>query len=37
VPRSTELDLTQTQREKIFGGSLRRLAAPIFRKKGFKL
>jgi predicted TIM-barrel fold metal-dependent hydrolase len=40
---STELakvfdaDLTQTQREKIFGGNLRRLAAPIFRKKGYKL
>jgi predicted TIM-barrel fold metal-dependent hydrolase len=40
---STELakvfdaDLTQAQREKIFGGNLRRLAAPIFRKKGYKL
>ncbi|OAI48319.1 hypothetical protein AYO44_07375 [Planctomycetaceae bacterium SCGC AG-212-F19] len=40
---STELakvfdaDLTQEQREKIFGGNLRRLAAPIFRKKGYKL
>jgi predicted TIM-barrel fold metal-dependent hydrolase len=39
---STELakvfdaDLTQTQREKIFGGNLRRLAEPIFRKKGYK-
>ena len=40
---STELakvfdaDLTQAQREKIFGGNLRRLAEPIFRKKGFSL
>jgi len=40
---STELakvidaDLTQAQREKIFGGNLRRLAEPIFRKKGYKL
>jgi predicted TIM-barrel fold metal-dependent hydrolase len=39
---STELakvfdaDLTQAQREKIFGGSLRRMAEPIFRKKGYK-
>jgi len=40
---STELakvfdaDLTQAQRAKIFGGNLRRLAEPIFRKKGYKL
>lgn len=40
---STELakvfdaDLTQPQREQIFGGNLRRLAEPIFRKKGYKL
>jgi predicted TIM-barrel fold metal-dependent hydrolase len=40
---STELakvfdaDLTLAQREKIFGGNLRRLAEPIFRKKGYKL
>jgi predicted TIM-barrel fold metal-dependent hydrolase len=40
---STELakvfdaDLTQAQREKIFGGNLRRLADQIFRKKGYKL
>ena len=40
---STELakvfdaDLTPAQREKIFGGNLRRLAGPIFRKKGYKL
>ncbi len=29
--------LTEAQREKIFGGNLRRLAEPIFRKKGYKL
>jgi predicted TIM-barrel fold metal-dependent hydrolase len=40
---STELakvfdaDLTPAQREKIFGANLRRLAEPIFRKKGYKL
>ena len=40
---STELakvfdaDLTPAQREKILGGNLRRLAEPIFRKKGYKL
>jgi predicted TIM-barrel fold metal-dependent hydrolase len=40
---STELakvfdaDLTKDQREKIFGGNLRRLAGAIFRKKGYKL
>ena len=40
---STELakvfdaDLTLAQREQIFGGNLRRLAEPIFRKKGYKL
>jgi predicted TIM-barrel fold metal-dependent hydrolase len=40
---STELakvfdaDLTLAQREKIFGGNLRRIAEPIFRKKGYKL
>jgi predicted TIM-barrel fold metal-dependent hydrolase len=40
---STELakvfdaDLTLAQREKIFGANLRRLAEPIFRKKGYKL
>jgi predicted TIM-barrel fold metal-dependent hydrolase len=40
---STELakvfdaDLTPAQREKIFGGNLRRIAEPIFRKKGYKL
>src|SRR6516165_9271567 len=40
---STELakvfdaDLTRPQREKIFGGNLRRLAEPIFRAKGYKL
>lgn len=40
---STELakvfdaDLTQAQRAQIFGGTLRRLAEPIFRKKGYKL
>lgn len=40
---STELakvfdaDLTAAQREKILGGNLRRIAEPIFRKKGYKL
>ncbi len=40
---STELakvfdaDLTEAPRAKIFGGNLRRLAEPIFRKKGYKL
>lgn len=40
---STELakvfdaDLTADQRKKIFGGNLRRLAEPIFRKKGYKV
>jgi uncharacterized protein len=40
---STELskvldaDLTDDQRLQIFGGNLRRLAAPIFREKGLKL
>lgn len=40
---STELskvldaDLTQEQRMKIFGGNLRRIAAPIFRKKGYPI
>lgn len=40
---STELskvldaDLTQGQRLEIFGGNLRRLAAPIFRQKGYSL
>jgi predicted TIM-barrel fold metal-dependent hydrolase len=40
---STELskvfdaDLTQEQRLQIFGGNLRRIAAPIFRQKGYKL
>jgi uncharacterized protein len=40
---STELskvfdaDLTHEQRLQIFGGNLRRIAAPIFRQKGFKL
>ena len=40
---STELskvldaDLTHEQRLQIFGGNLRRLAAPIFRDKGYKL
>ena len=40
---STELakvfdaDLTLAQREKIFGGNLRRIAEPIFRKKGYKV
>lgn len=40
---STELakvfdaDLSQVQRAKILGGNLRRLAEPIFRKKGYKL
>ena len=40
---STELskvldaDLTHDQRLQIFGGNLRRLATPIFRKKGLKL
>ena len=40
---STELskvfdaDLTHEQRLQIFGGNLRRLAAPIFRQKGYKL
>jgi predicted TIM-barrel fold metal-dependent hydrolase len=39
---STELakvfdaDLTRPQREQIFGGNLRRLAEPIFRKKGYR-
>ena len=32
-----DADLTQAQREKIFGGNLRRLAEPIFRKKKYKL
>jgi predicted TIM-barrel fold metal-dependent hydrolase len=40
---STELakvfdaDLTADQRKKIFGGNLRRMAEPIFRKKGYKV
>jgi predicted TIM-barrel fold metal-dependent hydrolase len=40
---STELakvfdaDLTRAQREQIFGGNLRRLAEPIFRRKGYRL
>jgi predicted TIM-barrel fold metal-dependent hydrolase len=40
---STELskvldaDLTQPQRLQIFGGNLRRLAAPIFRQKGYQI
>jgi hypothetical protein len=40
---STELskvldaDLTPEQRLQIFGGNLRRVAAPIFRQKGFEL
>ena len=40
---STELskvldaDLTDDQRLQVFGGNLRRLAAPIFRQKGYKL
>ena len=40
---STELskvldaDLTHDDRVKVFGGNLRRLAAPIFRQKGHKL
>jgi predicted TIM-barrel fold metal-dependent hydrolase len=40
---STELskvldaDLTHDQRVQIFGGNLRRIAAPIFRQKGYKL
>ena len=40
---STELakvfdaDLTPDQRMRIFGGNLRRLAEPIFRRKGYKL
>jgi hypothetical protein len=40
---STELakvfdaDLSWSQREQIFGGNLRRLAEPIFRRKGYRL
>jgi uncharacterized protein len=40
---STELskvldaDLTHDERLQVFGGNLRRIAAPIFRKKGYKL
>jgi predicted TIM-barrel fold metal-dependent hydrolase len=40
---STELskvldaDLTQEERVQVFGGNLRRLAAPVFRQKGYKL
>jgi predicted TIM-barrel fold metal-dependent hydrolase len=40
---STELakvldaDLTTAERRQIFGGNLRRIAAPIFRQKGYKL
>jgi predicted TIM-barrel fold metal-dependent hydrolase len=40
---STELskvldaDLHDTQRRQIFGGNLRRIAAPIFRRKGYRL
>ena len=40
---STELakvfdaDLSMTQRQQIFGGNLRRIAAPIFRQKGYPL
>ena len=40
---STELskvfdaDLTHDQRLQVFGGNLRRIAAPIFRQKGYKL
>ena len=32
-----DADLTPPQREQIFGGNLRRLAGPIFRRKGYKL
>jgi hypothetical protein len=40
---STELskvfdaDLTHEQRLQIFGGNLRRIAAPIFKRKGYSL
>ncbi len=40
---STELskvldaDLNDAQRPQIFGGNLRRIAAPIFRRKGYRL
>ena len=40
---STELskvldaDLTHDERLQVFGGNLRRIAAPIFRRKGYKL
>ena len=39
---STELskvldaDLTHEERMQVFGGNLRRIAAPIFRRKGYK-
>jgi hypothetical protein len=38
-PSATGLnaDLTQAQREKIFGDNLRRIAGPLFHKKGYKL
>jgi hypothetical protein len=32
-----DADLTQEQRLLIFGGNLRRIAAQVFRKKGYEL
>jgi hypothetical protein len=32
-----DADLTLDQRQQIFGGNLRRIAAPIFRHKGYAL
>lgn len=32
-----DADLTQEQRMQIFGGNLRRIATPIFKKKGYKI
>jgi hypothetical protein len=32
-----DADLTHDERLQVFGGNLRRLAAPIFRQKGYRL
>jgi len=32
-----DADLTHEQRLQVFGGNLRRIAAPIFRQKGYPL
>jgi predicted TIM-barrel fold metal-dependent hydrolase len=37
ISKVLDADLTHEQRLEIFGGNLRRIAAPIFRQKGYKL